>query len=202
MQGFLPHLCYHLVALSPHDPAPSRGVLSLRVGLEVMQAIFRNDFEARFATAIARLAALGDSDLIVRDVAPILIYANRVHADLTVERLEHLVDAALPDLRGEVMGRTFQQYIDQGYQVGLQEGHQVGSQEARQAGVEEGLQVGFHEAIKLGLELKFGAEGHDLLPEIQPIHDLATLRALSGALPRIQTVDELRAWLQTTRVKG
>ena len=172
MHAFLPRLRYHLVPLSPQDRAPSRGIISLRVGLEVLQAIFRSDFELRLAAAIARLAALRDVDLIVEDVAPILIYATRVHTDLTVRRFEELVDTALPDLGGDVMDMIFQPIFD------------------------EGLQEGLQEAIKLSLESMFGAAGFDLLPEIRSIHDLATLRALSSALPRIENVDELRAWLQ------
>ena len=179
MQEFLPRLLYHLVSLSPHDPVPSRGIISLRVGLEVLQSIFRSDFEARLATAIARLAVLRDVDLIFQEIVPILTYAARVHTDLTAEHLERFVEDALSDFELDMKSKALREFAERG----------------RQEGLHEGLLVGFQEAVTLGLEIKFGAEGLELVPEIRTIHDVDTLRAIRDALPRIRTVDEIRTLL-------
>ena len=245
MQALLPHLRYHLVSLSPSDPVPRRGTTSLRVGLEVLQSIFRhgNELEASLVAAIARLAALREPDLITEEVTPILLYANQVHADLTAERLGRLVSAALPDLGGTVMDKTFEKLIEEGmrkgrevgeqrgllegiregerrgHEIGVQEGLQKGIREGerkgreigvqeglqkgiregerkgREIGVQEGLQAGLQEAVILGIEIKFGAQSLDLVPEVRRIHDLNTLRAIRESLPRIQTLTELQALL-------
>lgn len=207
LSDFRPRLRYHLVSLGPQDPPPRRGPVSLRVGLEVMQAAFFPDFEARLATAIGRLAVLRRPDLIARDLAPILIYANQIRPQLSNERLQDLVHSALPLPGGAVMDKTFERLIQQGYQAGFAEGRQIGMMEARQStllegradGEEEGLSFGLQEGIALGIEIKFGTEGLLLLPRVRRIHDLATLRMLREELPRLQSLDQLRLLLAKER---
>jgi predicted transposase/invertase (TIGR01784 family) len=73
-----------------------------------------------------------------------------------------------------------------------------GLQEGRQEGRQEGLREGLLGAIELGLELKFGAEGLRLLPEIAKITDTDVLKAVQAGLkadialadlPRIYRLD-------------
>ena len=56
----------------------------------------------------------------------------------------------------------------------------------------KGLQQGLLSAIELGLELKFGAEGLELMPEISQIQDVDILRAIREGLRTINNLDELR----------
>lgn len=46
--------------------------------------------------------------------------------------------------------------------------------------------------IELGLELRFGAEGLALLPEIYKIDDVDVLRAIQQGLRRVETPEALR----------
>ena len=63
-----------------------------------------------------------------------------------------------------------------------------GIQQGRQEGIREGLLA----AIEFGLELKFGAEGLELMPEISQIQDVDVLRAIREGLRTINSLDELR----------
>ncbi|GET43056.1 hypothetical protein MiSe_78760 [Microseira wollei NIES-4236] len=56
----------------------------------------------------------------------------------------------------------------------------------------KGLQQGLLSAIELGLELKFGAEGLELMPEISQIQDVDVLRAIREGLRTINNLDEVR----------
>ena len=53
------------------------------------------------------------------------------------------------------------------------------------------------EAIELGLELKFGSEGLNLMPEISQIEDIEQLRAIKSGLKTVQTMEELRSIYQS-----
>jgi hypothetical protein len=51
---------------------------------------------------------------------------------------------------------------------------------------------GLLSGISLGLELKFGTEGLQLMPEIQALDSLETLEAILKAIKTVKTLDELR----------
>jgi predicted transposase YdaD len=70
------------------------------------------------------------------------------------------------------------------YQEILKEGEQRGEQ--------RGLRQGLLSGIELALELKFGAEGLELMPEISQIQDVGVLRAIQEGLRTINSLDELR----------
>ncbi|MFH7024435.1 MAG: hypothetical protein ACHBN1_03315 [Heteroscytonema crispum UTEX LB 1556] len=67
-------------------------------------------------------------------------------------------------------------------------------------GIQQGIQ---HErlqellsAIELGLELKFGNEGLELLPEISQIEDIEMLQAIKSGIRTVNTLAELRSIYQ------
>jgi hypothetical protein len=56
------------------------------------------------------------------------------------------------------------------------------------------------EAIKLGLELKFGPEALNLVPEISSLEDVELLRAVRNGIKTATTVDELRQIYQSSTI--
>ena len=60
---------------------------------------------------------------------------------------------------------------------------------AEQRGLIEGLVLG----IETGLELKFGSEGLQLLPEIAQISNVETLKAIQTGIKQVSSLDELRS---------
>lgn len=67
--------------------------------------------------------------------------------------------------------------------------------ETMERGEAKGLREGLLEAIKLGLKLRFGAEGLQCLPLIQPLTDIAMLRRILQALETAATPDDIRRLL-------
>jgi hypothetical protein len=63
---------------------------------------------------------------------------------------------------------------------------------AERVGREKGLREGFLAGIELALELKFGSEGLQLLPEIRAIEDVEMLRSIHQAIKTTASVEELR----------
>ncbi len=59
-------------------------------------------------------------------------------------------------------------------------------------GIRKGLQQGLLSGIALGLELRFGNEGLNFLPEISQIQDVQVLEMVLEGLKTISSLDELR----------
>lgn len=59
-------------------------------------------------------------------------------------------------------------------------------------GIQKGRAEGLLAGITLALELKFGTDGLQILPEIQSITDLAVIEAVHAAIKQAQTLDDVR----------
>lgn len=92
----------------------------------------------------------------------------------------------------QILQEGEQRGIQQGLQQGIQEGEQRGIQQGLQQGIREGLQQGILLSIETSLELKFGAEGLELLSEISQISDLERLKAIQREVITANTLDQVR----------
>ena len=94
----------------------------------------------------------------------------------------------------EAFGRlpTFRGVLEEKERQGIQQGRQQGIQQGIQQGMQQGIQQERLDGIKLGLELKFGAGGLRILPEIREIDDVDVLRAVRDGLKTADTLAELR----------
>ncbi|RUT02820.1 hypothetical protein DSM106972_057400 [Dulcicalothrix desertica PCC 7102] len=71
-------------------------------------------------------------------------------------------------------------------------GEQRGEERGKVIGEQRGEQRGIISAIELGLDLKFGAEGLELMEPVSQIADLNKLKTIRDAIKNAQTLDELR----------
>ena len=69
----------------------------------------------------------------------------------------------------------------------------IGREEGLKEGLQKGMLLG---AIELGLELKFGPEGLELLPEIAKIGDLEVLSAIKEGIKKGNNLKQLRSYYQ------
>ena len=83
----------------------------------------------------------------------------------------------------------------EGYEEGIKQGIQQGIQQGIKQGIQQGIRQGLLRAIELGLELRFGAEGLRLYPEVKKIEEVEKLEALSEALKVARSLDEFRRLL-------
>jgi flagellar biosynthesis/type III secretory pathway protein FliH len=87
-----------------------------------------------------------------------------------------------------MMGTIAEKWIEQGIQKGLE----LGRQEGLEQGLERGRRQGLLDGIELALELRFGADGLRLVPEIAEVEDANVLRAIHTSIRQVTSPDELR----------
>ena len=83
------------------------------------------------------------------------------------------------------------------YEIIRQEGYQEGVNEGIELGIERGLQQGRQQgvlfAIKTILELRFGAQGLKLYPEIKKIEDIDLLETVADTARIAKDIEQIRA---------
>jgi predicted transposase YdaD len=105
-----------------------------------------------------------------------MLTALAIMAGLVSDRLPGELIARRRDLMIESV--TYELIKHEGWQEGRQEGLQEGLQRGRQEGLGEGLRQGLLDAIAFGLDLRFGAAGLRLLPEITELRNVGLLREI------------------------
>ena len=73
-------------------------------------------------------------------------------------------------------------------QTWVEEGRQQGLEQ----GLEQGMRQGLLNGIRLGLDLRFGAEGLRLWPEIAKLKDIYVLNAICEGIRTVDTLADLR----------
>ena len=79
-------------------------------------------------------------------------------------------------------------YISSAERIGEERGLQRGLKQ----GLEQGMQRGLLDGIALALRIKFGEAGAEILPEIQALTELETIRAVFVGLETAQTLEDVR----------
>jgi predicted transposase YdaD len=104
----------------------------------------------------------------------------------------------LLDKRREIMITSYayelikQEGLEEGLEQGLKQGLEQGLERGRQEGLAEGLRIGLLQAIGLVLDMRFGAAGARLLPEIAAITDVGLLQKVLEQLRVVASPEELR----------
>ncbi len=81
----------------------------------------------------------------------------------------------------------------EGYQEGVKAGIERGVEQGIERGLQQGRQQGILFAIKTILELRFGAEGLKLYPEIKKIEDIDLLETIADTARIAEDIEQIRA---------
>jgi len=179
-----PNFTYHLCDLSRYSDEELKGGVLLQVVLLTLKHIFSDDLPAQLPRIASLCAALYVQETGLQYVETLLWYLCTATDKVQAEELQQAFGDALPEEGGIVMPTIAEQLVQQGRQEGREQGRQEGRQEGRLEGLLSGL--------RLALEVKFGNEGLQLLPEIEQRADPSLLERLMDAIRHSTSPDELR----------
>jgi len=171
VKPFVPDYRYWLCDLTAYSDAELQGAVALRVALLTLKHILREDVHERLPDVLALWRILAQQKTGLGYLEAILRYLVTGTDKLTERELWETLAAVAPEGE-ELMSTIAQHWIE------------VGEQRGERKGLLDG--------ITLGLELRWGAEGLRLLPEIGRIEDVYLLRAIHEGLKRVSTPEELR----------
>ncbi|MCE7986096.1 MAG: Rpn family recombination-promoting nuclease/putative transposase [Caldilinea sp. CFX5] len=174
---FLPNFQYHIIDLSGYNDAEIRGAVLLRVTLLLFKYVLREDLREHLADILNLLNQLSDRRTGLEYLETALRYLYHGAKAVTLVDLRQAVTHVFNE-GGEIMATIAEVLVEQGRADGLREG--------------------ILESIGIVLELKFGAQGLQLLAEIQQIADVDLLRQVQRSLRTVATVAQVRAIYQPT----
>ncbi|MDA0233387.1 MAG: CHASE domain-containing protein [Proteobacteria bacterium] len=148
---------------------------------DMMQAIFRADLPTQLVAITSLLRHHPDPAFVQTMLMRLLSYVMQASDAVTREQASAALEAAEPQQGASIMPTLAQQWLDEG------------RVEGRTEGLQEGQVQGTLTGIEVALDLKFGAAGLALLPEIRTIQDVVLLRSVLSAIRGAASVDELRA---------
>jgi len=183
LMPFLPDYRYWLFDLSQYSDADLKTEVMSGVVLLTMKYIMRPELRERLGEILNLVNILGQQETGLSYLEVILRYLTQGTDQITGEELREAMETLFPE-GGILMGTIAEKWLEEGRQQGLQRGLQQGLQQ----GIREGLLSG----IELGLDLRFGAKGLRILPEIYKIEDVGVLRAIQEGLKTGKSLAEIQ----------
>lgn len=176
-----PHDRFFKEILSRQEAA--RDFLLNWAALLLLKYVFREELSERLTGILTLLRELGTKRSGLEYIETLLRYMATGATTISEHDLRKAVSEAFPEQGGELMSTIAEKWIEQGIQQGIEQGIQQG--------IQQGAREGLLKAIQLGLELKFGAEGITLYPEIKKIEDMDVLDTISEAIKSVKTLEEV-----------
>jgi predicted transposase/invertase (TIGR01784 family) len=181
LHSFVPDYSYWLCDLSQYSDEEIKGAVILRVTLLLLKYVMHDNLREQLPGILSLLGQLSEQQTGLEYLETALRYLSGGTDKIDHEDLRKAVEAAFSD-GGTVMSTIAEKWIEQG--------------------IQQGIQQEILSSIELGLELKFGVEGLQLLPEIRKIEDVDVLRAIREGLKIATTLDELRLIYRPAQEKG
>ncbi|MGH2544118.1 MAG: Rpn family recombination-promoting nuclease/putative transposase [Ardenticatenaceae bacterium] len=172
LRPYWPEFSYHLTDLTAFRDEEIKGAVVVRVVALVFKYLHDRALGTRLPDILLTLRELASQETGLEFLETLLRYLSATADQVTEEELRRAVTTAFADRGGTQMATLAEKWFGQGLEQGRREGLLAG--------------------IQLGLELRFGAEGLRLLPEIATIEEVGVLRAIHAALKTAGHPDDLR----------
>lgn len=181
LRPYWPDFRYDLLDLSVAGAIDIRGAAATQACALLLREIWSPDLTQKLPDILNRLREMPDSAAAKELLDALVNYVVTSSDAVTMKDLHAAAEGALDDEGAQTMPTIAQTLLEQGRAEGLREG------------LREGFREGLINGIELALDLRFGAAGLALMPEIAAIDKLTTLRTIRDAVRSIASPNALRA---------
>jgi hypothetical protein len=180
LADYWPRFRYEVTDLSHLDEAAIQGEMVTRAMVMLLARIDRPELGQELAGILGLLRALADRPAALEMLRTMLAYVAQASDTVTEAELTRAVATAFEETGGGAVPTLAETWMQQGIERGLAQG--------RRQELLAGLEV--------ALQLRFGADGLALMPEIEAVEDVATLVAVRDALLSARSLDDIRRLLR------
>jgi len=174
LRRHIPDFEYILFDFSPHSNEEIRGQVLLRAALMLMRHAFDPAVHDRLPEILKLILDVSETKSGLRAVETMLRYLFNEVPDLSVDKVEDIVDKHFLKDKKEVIMTVAEQLRQEGFEKGLLE------------------------SIEVGLNLRFGPNGLRHMPKIKRIKKTDRLRSLQQALYTAQDIAKFERVMETT----
>jgi predicted transposase/invertase (TIGR01784 family) len=182
--AYVPDFSFILFDLSRFSDDQIKGEILSRTGMLLFKHVFTPGYEKKLPEIISLLKALLEKQTGLQYIETIIRYILNTAENMPVGDLKNMVEKNLSAEQGEMIMTLAEKIKQEGIRQGLEKGIQQG--------IQQGIRQGLIEAIEMGLQLRFGAEGYRIMPDIYPIEDINILRAVKEAVKNVKTLSEIK----------
>jgi predicted transposase/invertase (TIGR01784 family) len=176
LSEYVPNFKYILFDLSSYPDEAIKGAVLNRVTLLLLKHVFDPDFAQSLPVIFSLLSELLEKETGMGYFETVIRYVFHTAENISAEKLKKIVETSLSKEEGEVMTTLAEKYINEGMQKGIQ----------------QGILQGLLDGIELGLDLKFGAQGLELMRAIREIKDPERLKAIKETIRTAREIGKIR----------
>jgi predicted transposase/invertase (TIGR01784 family) len=184
LRCYWPEYRYEVTDVSHLPPAELRGAVATQIALRAMRSVWASRLLLELRAIAAVLWAPGDRQLALEILGLVLKYVMDAAKDADETVVMRAMAEAPPE--AQEVAVTIAEKL-------RQEGRQQGIERGIEQGMDQGQRQGLLKGIRTSLNLRFGADGLALMPELSAVTDTATLDAVNDAILTARTIDDIRA---------
>ena len=186
LADYIPDFRFILYDLSRYSDEDIKGTMLSRTVLLLLKHIFDADIADKLPGILSLLRELMDKSTGLQFLETIIRYLFSAAEKMGVDEIEKIVKKSLSDKQGDVIMTIADQL------------RMEGRMEGEKKGFNQGIQIAIAsilEGIELGLDLKFGKDGLNFMPQIRNIHDLNKLKIIMREIKVAKSPDDLKTVL-------
>ena len=184
--GYIPDFGFELYDLHRFSDDQIKGTLASRVILLLLKHIRDPDLRQKLPDIFALMQTLMEKETGLQWLEVVIRYlaSARDEDDLSVKQIKEIVEQTISKETGEYVMTLLEKLRNEGRLEGEERGEKKGKLE------------GYRQAIELGITLKFPGDLDTVMPKVNKIDDLETLKEITKTIKTANDISEILVLLK------